>query len=86
MKLTYISEFDRGDGLVKITSDDFTHFFHRFKHKRLFVVKFSHETHGTTSHFTLSKTFQNQYEQVDESNELSNHLNEISEKKKCLLI
>ena len=77
MKHTYISEFDRVDGLVKRTSDDFAHFLHRFKNKCLLIVKFSQETHGTTSHFTLSKKNKNQYEQIDESNELSNHLNVI---------
>ena len=45
-------EFDQVDGLVERAVDDCTKDFHRFKHKRVFVIKYFHQTHETTSHFT----------------------------------
>ena len=39
--------------------DDCKHFCHRFKYKRVFVIKGLHETHVTTSSFTLTNIFEN---------------------------
>ena len=65
---TYINpEFDQVDALVERTVDDCEQFFLRFICKCVFVVKLIHETHATTSYFTLSNKFQNQYEQKIES-------------------
>ena len=42
-------------------------------------VKFIHETHATTSYFTLSIKFKNPYEQTNEPHKLSNEIDEFSE-------
>ena len=47
---TYINpDFEKVDNLVKRSIDDCTKYFHRFKYKCEFVVKFNHATHGTTA-------------------------------------
>ena len=43
------------------------------------MIKSIHETHGTTSYFTLPNKFKNQFEEVDEANELNNQIDEFSE-------
>ena len=77
---TYINpDFERVDNLVKSAIDDCTQCFHRFKYKCVFVVKFNHATHNTTNYFTLTNKFKNQYEEVNESNELSDQIDELEQ-------
>ena len=71
--------FEKVDNLVQRAIDDCTKYFHRFKYKCAFVVKFNHATHGTTNHFTITNMFKNQYEEVNESNELSDQLDEFEQ-------
>ena len=52
---------------------------HRFKYKCEFVVKFNHATHDTTNFFTVTKNFENQYEELNEANELSHQLDEFEQ-------
>ena len=67
---TYINpDFAKVDDLVKRAIDDCTKYFHRFKYKCVFVVKFNHATHGTTNFFTITNMFKNQYEEINEANE-----------------
>ena len=42
-------------------------------------MKFNHATHGTTNHFTITNIFKNQYEEVNESIELSDQLDEFEQ-------
>ena len=56
-------EFDQVDGSVERTLDDCIEFFHRFKQKCVLIVKFLHETHSSTSLFTLSNKYIKQCEQ-----------------------
>ena len=47
---TYINpDFEKVDNLVERAIDNCTKYFHRFKYKCEFVVKFNHGTHGTTN-------------------------------------
>ena len=41
-------DFEQVDNLVKRAIDECTKYFHRFKYKCEFVVKFNHATHGNT--------------------------------------
>ena len=59
--------------------DDCTKYFNRFKYKCEFVVKFNHATHGTTNYFTITKKFKNQYEELNEANELGRQLDEFEQ-------
>ena len=72
-------DYERVDNLVKRAIDDCTKYFHRFKYKCVFVVKFFHTTHGTTNYFTITNNFKNQYEEVNEANELSHQIDEFEQ-------
>ena len=77
---TYINpDFEKVDNLVEGAIIDCTNYFHRFKYKREFVVKFYHSTHGTTKYFTITNEFKNQFEEVNESNELSDQIDEFEQ-------
>ena len=77
---TYINpDFEKVDHLVQRAIDDCTKYFHRFKYKCVFVVKFNHATHGTTNYFTITNNFTNQYEELNESNELSDQMGEFEQ-------
>ena len=79
-KYTYVNpDFEKVDDLVKRAIDDCTQYFHRFKYKCEFVVKLTHARHGNTNHFTLSNKFKNQYEEINEANELSHQIDEFEE-------
>ena len=55
-KYTYLNpEVNRVDDLFTTVIDDCTKSFHRFKFECVFVVKFVHETDGTTVFFGFSK-------------------------------
>ena len=45
----------------------------------MFVLKFTHETHGNTSYFTLTNNFKNQYEEINEANEKNSQLDDCQE-------
>ena len=64
---------------VERTFDDCTKYFQRFKYKCVFVIKIFHQTHGTTSYFTLSNNLKNQHEEVNEANELGNQNDEFEQ-------
>ena len=85
---TYINpDFEQVDNLVKRTIDECTQHFHRFKYKCEFVVKMNHATHGNTNYFTLTNKFKNQYEELNEANELSHQMDEsLSEAKVVIYI
>ena len=70
-------EFEQVDNLIKRTFDECTQHFHRFKYKCEFVIKFNHATHGNTNYFTVTNKFENQYEEVNEANELSDQIDEF---------
>ena len=72
-------DYERLDNLVKSAIDDCTKYFHRFKYKCEFVVKFNHATHGTTNYFTITNMFKNQYEEINESNELNHQIDEFEQ-------
>ena len=77
---TYINpDFEKVDNLVERAIDDCTKCFHRFKYKCEFVVKFNHATHGTTNYFTITNNFKNQYEELDEANELGHQLDDFEQ-------
>ena len=77
---TYIiPDFEKVDNLVEGAIDDCTKYFHRFKYKCEFVVKFNHATHGTTNYFTITNKFKNQYEELNEANELGHQLDEFEQ-------
>ena len=77
---TYINpDFEKVDDLVRRAIEDCTKYFHRFKYKCVFVVKFNHATHDTTNHFTITNMFKNQYEELNESNELSGQIDEFEQ-------
>ena len=77
---TYINpDFEKVDNLVKTAIDDCTKYFHRFKHKCVFIVKFYHATHGTTNYFTITNKFKNQYEKLNEANELDHQIDEFEQ-------
>ena len=77
---TYINpDFERVDNLVQRAIDDCTKYFHRFKYKCVFVVKFNHASHGNTNYFTITNNFKNQYEELNEANELSHKIDEFEE-------
>ena len=59
--------------------DDCKKYFHRFKYKCEFVVKFNHATHGTTNYFTITNKFKNQYEELNEANDLGQQLDEFEQ-------
>ena len=74
-----IPDFDKADNLVKGAIDDCTQHFHRFKYKCEFVVEYNHATHVNTNYFILTNKFKNQYEGIDEANEISHQLAEFEE-------
>ena len=77
---TYINpDFEKVDDLVRRAIEDCTKYFHRFKYKCVFVVKFTHAAHGTTNYFTITNVFKNQYEELDESNELNHQIDEFEQ-------
>ena len=77
---SYINpDYERVDNLVKNAIDDCTKYFHRFKYKCEFVVKFNHATHVTTNYFTITNKFKNQYEELREADELSHQLDEFEQ-------
>ena len=59
--------FDQVDGLAKAAIDDCTKYFHNFNYKCVFVLEIFHQTHGTTSYFTLSNKVNFQHEEVEEA-------------------
>ena len=67
------------DDLVQRAIDDCTKYFHRYKYKCVFVVKFNHATHGNTNYFTLTNNFKIQYEELNEVNELSDQIDEFEQ-------
>ena len=42
-------------------------------------MKFNHASHGTTNYFTITNNFKNQYEELNEANELSHKIDEFEE-------
>ena len=77
---TYINpDFEKLDNLVEGAIDDCTKYSHRFKYKCVFVVKFNHAAHGTTNHFTITNMFKNQYEELNEANELNHQIDEFEQ-------
>ena len=75
---TYINpDFKKVENLVKRAIVDSTKYFQRFKYKCEFVVKFNHATHGTTNYFTIINKFKNQYEELNETKELSHKIDEF---------
>ena len=77
---TYINpDFEKVDNLVERAIGDCTKYFLRFKYICVFVVKFNHAAHGTTNHFTITNMFKNQYEELNEANELSHQLDKFEE-------
>ena len=77
---TYLNpKLDQVDGLTERAVDGYKQFFLSFKEKFVFVVKFIHQTHGSTFYFTLTNKLKNQYEQTNESNELGKQINDFSE-------
>ena len=77
---TYINpDFEQVDNLVKRAIDDCTQHFHRFKYKCEFFAKFNHATHGNTNYFTLTNKFKNQYEEINESDELNHQIDEFEQ-------
>ena len=72
-------DYERVDNLVKSAIDDCTKYFHRFKYKCEFVVKFNHATHGTTNYFTITNNFKNQYEEIREADKLGHSLDEFEQ-------
>ena len=42
-------------------------------------MKFNHAAHGTTNHFTTTNMFKNQYEELNEANELNHHIDEFEQ-------
>ena len=42
-------------------------------------MKFNHATHGSTNYFTITNKFKNQYEEVNEANELSDQIDEFEQ-------
>ena len=42
-------------------------------------MKFNHATNGTTNHFTITNMFKNQYEEVNEANELNHQIDEFEQ-------
>ena len=78
---TYINpDFEKVDDLVKRAIDDCTKYFYRFKYKCVFVVKFNHATHDTTNYFKLTNRFKNQYEEIQEADELGYSLDEFEQR------
>ena len=78
-------DYERVDNLVKSAIDDCTKYFHRFKYKCEFVVKFNHATHDTTNYFTITNKFKNQYEEIREADELGHSLDEFEEGESCYI-
>ena len=77
---TYLNpDFEKVNNLVQRAIDVCTKYFHRFKYKCVFLVKFNHATHGNTNYFTITNMFKNQYEEINEANELSHKLVEFGE-------
>ena len=72
-------DFEKVDNLVQRAIDDCTKYFHRFKYKCIFVVKFNHASHGTTNYFTITNNFKNQYEELNEANELNHQTDEFEQ-------
>ena len=80
IKHTYINpDFEKVDNLVERVIDDCKKYFHRFKYKCVFVVKFNHATHGATNYFTITSMFKNPFEELDEANELSHQIDEFEQ-------
>ena len=77
---TYINpDFEKVDNLVERVIDNCTKYFHRFKYICEFVVSFNHATHGTTNCFTIPNKFKNQYEELNEANDISRQIDEFEE-------
>ena len=77
---TYLNpDFAKVYDLVKRAIDDCTKYFHRFKYKFVFVVKFNHATHGTINYFTITNMLKNQYEEINEANELNHQIDEFEQ-------
>ena len=77
---TYINpDFEKVDNLVEKAFDDCTKYFHRFKYKCIFVVKFNHASHGTTNYFTITNMCKTQYEEINEANELNHQIDEFEQ-------
>ena len=72
-------DFEKVDNLVQRAINDCTKYFHRFKYKCVFVVKFNRASHGNTNYFTITNNFKNQYEELNEANELSHKIDEFEE-------
>ena len=72
-------DFKQVDDLIKRAIDECTQHFRRFKYKCEFVIKFIHATNGNTNYFTLTNTFMNQHEEVNEANELSHQIDEFEQ-------
>ena len=73
------SDFEKVYNLVERAIDDCKKYFHRFKYKCVFVVKFNHTTHGTTNYFTITNNSKKQYEELNESNELNHQIDEFEQ-------
>ena len=65
--------------MFKRAIDECTQHFHRYKYKIELVVKFNHLTHGHTNYFTLTNKFKNQHEEVNETIELNQQLDEFEQ-------
>ena len=52
-------DFEEVYNFVKRAIEDCTKYFHSFKYKCQFVVKFNHAAHDTTNYFTLTNKFKN---------------------------
>ena len=72
---------EQKDNLVKRAIDDCTQRFHIFEYECVFVVKINHATHGNINFCTLTIEFKNQYEEVEEANELSLQIDEFEKRK-----
>ena len=78
---TYINpDFEQKDNLIKRANDESTQHFHRYKYKCEFVVKLNHAPHGNTNCFTLTNKFKNQYEELNEANEISHQIDEFEQR------
>ena len=73
-------EFVKVDNLTERAIDECTKYFRRIKYKCEFVVKFNHATHGTTNYFTITNKFQNQYDELNEANELGHQLDQFEQR------
>ena len=79
-------DFEQVNNLVKRAIDDCTQRFNSFEYECVFVVKINHATHGNINICTLTIEFKNQYEEVEEANELSLQIDEFEKTRKWLHI